>query len=204
VPAGRPCLLDTAGPTGTDPRVRAGRRLYRHPRRLAIPRQQHDRFVLCGSLANPFLMKPLVKTFLFGASPAATLSEAGLLVLRVLSGLFLAVGHGWPKLQNPSGFIDNAVRPFFPLPEIMGWGAILGELIGGLLLALGLLTRPAAAVLIGVFAGAAFINHGDSFTNGNFFLPNPGSAEPAVMYLMICFVFLLAGSGRTGVDRFLR
>lgn len=152
------------------------------------------------------MFKRILSPVLFGGPGGANRSaEIGLLVLRLTSGLFLAIGHGWPKLTNSSGFIDNAVRGNFPAPEISGWFAILGEFLGGILLALGLLTRPAALWLCGVFAGAAFITHGDSFTGGApFFMPAQGSVEGALIYLAIAVTFLFAGSGRTGIDRLFR
>ena len=151
------------------------------------------------------LKRTLLPLLVGGPGGANWPAEIGLLVLRVTSGLFLAIGHGWPKVTNPSGFIDNAVRGNFPAPDVSGWFAILGEFLGGILLALGLFTRPAALWLCGVLAGAAFITHGDSFTGiAPFFMPAQGSVEGALIYLAIGVAFLFTGSGRTGVDRLLR
>ena len=60
---------------------------------------------------------------------------------------------------------------------------------------------------MGIFAGAAFMTHGDSFTgNASFFLGQGADrpVEPALLYLVIAVAFALIGSGRFGVDRYLR
>ena len=151
------------------------------------------------------LKRTLLPLLVGGPGGANWPAEIGLLVLRVTSGLFLAIGHGWPKVTNPSGFIDNAVRGNFPAPDVSGWFAILGEFLGGLLLAAGLATRAASLWIIAVMAGAAVVTHGDSFTSrSKFFLPADGAAEPAVLYLLIAVAFAVVGSGRFGADRFLR
>lgn len=156
------------------------------------------------------MFKKTLNRLLFGGAGGGDLAaEIGLLLLRVTSGLFIAIGHGWGKLTDPSGFLEGVGKMGFPAPAVSGWFAILGEFFGGLLLALGLLTRPVALWIIAVYIGAAFIAHGASFGSlADFFVPVKGdeapAAEPAVLYLIIGLTFLLAGSGRTGVDRLLR
>ena len=73
------------------------------------------------------------------------------------------------------------------------------ELIGGLLLVLGLFTRPAAFVLAGEMAVAYFMAHAP----GRIY-PIKNHGELAVV---LCFVFLylaVAGGGRLSVDAGLR
>jgi len=151
------------------------------------------------------MLKRLTQLAAGGTGGGDLLADLGLAILRVTTGLFLAVGHGWPKAMAPSGFIDNAVRGNFPVPEVSGWFAILGELVGGVLLAAGLATRVAALWIIGVFIGAAFVSKAEGFESlDKFFLPAPTSPEPALLFLLIGVTFLLTGSGRFGADRFLR
>jgi len=69
------------------------------------------------------------------------------------------------------------------------------ELIGGVLLTIGLFTRPVAFLLSGEMAVAYFIAHAPR----SFFPANNGG-DAAVLY---CFVFLylvFAGAGRWSVD----
>ena len=83
--------------------------------------------------------------------------DAGLLLLRLGFGLTLAFGHGINKALALGKFIKSVTRHGFPLPEIMGPLAMLSELVGGTLLALGLFTRPAAGFVIATMLGAAFV-----------------------------------------------
>ncbi len=148
--------------------------------------------------------KAINRLLFAGPGGATVVADLGLTILRVASGAFLAIGHGWPKLFKSEGFIEQVAAQGFPAPALMGWGAILGEFIGGILLALGLATRPAALWLAGVFAGAAFMTHAASFTgDAPFFMPAKGAVEGALLYLAIAVMFVFTGSGRFGVDRFL-
>ena len=156
------------------------------------------------------MFKTTINHLLFGGRGGGDLvADVGLAVLRVASGLFLAFGHGLGKVPPSQGFVESVAGMGFPLPTLNAWVAGLGELLGGLMLALGLATRVAAAWIVGVFFVAAFLAHGDSFGSAaDFFLPvrpdEKPAAEPAVLYLLIGVTFALVGSGRTGLDQFLR
>jgi putative oxidoreductase len=67
-------------------------------------------------------------------------------LLRLVVGIVFFL-HGWAKLQNPAGFIGFVGSLGFPVPVFFGWLVILLELAGGLLLILGLATRPVALAL---------------------------------------------------------
>lgn len=114
-------------------------------------------------------------------------------VLRIMSGALL-LQHGATKYLNfPAGPMNNAS------PLTMSGAAGLLELIGGVLLILGLFTRPTAFVLSGMTAVAYFYAHAP---RGFFPLLNGG--ELAVLY---CFAFLYiaaAGGGAWSVDRLWR
>ena len=110
-------------------------------------------------------------------------------LLRIVAAL-LFVLHGSSKLFN---------FPPFPmaLPETgtMLWiGAIL-ELVGGLLLLVGLFSRPVAFVLSGEMAVAYWMFHAPQST-----FPSINQGEPAILF---CFIFLLiaaAGPGAWSLD----
>ena len=70
------------------------------------------------------------------------------------------------------------------------------ELVGGLLLALGLFTRSVAFVLAGNMAVAYFLAHSP---RGFFPLVNGG--ELAIVYCFVFLYFWLAGGGEWSLDR---
>ncbi len=110
--------------------------------------------------------------------------------VRIMSGL-LFLQHGTTKYLNlPTSPMNNAS------PLTMGGAAGLIELIGGVLIVIGLFTRPVAFILSGTMAVAYFYTHSPK---GFFPLLNGG--ELAILY---CFVFLFitaAGGGAWSVDR---
>jgi putative oxidoreductase len=114
-------------------------------------------------------------------------------LLRFVSGLLL-LEHGTTKYMNfPAGPMNHAS------PTTMGGAAGIIELIGGVLLVIGLCTRPAAFIASGMTAVAYFYSHAP---RGFFPLLNGG--ELAVLY---CFVFLYlaaASGGAISADRLLR
>lgn len=113
-------------------------------------------------------------------------------ILRFITG-FLFVWHGAQKLFNYPASPNGAVN----VMSLMGLAGIL-EFFGGLLILLGLFTRPTAFVLSGLMAIAYFMAHAPGG-----FLPLVNKGELAVLY---CFVFLYlaaAGGGAWSVDRLL-
>jgi putative oxidoreductase len=114
-------------------------------------------------------------------------------VLRLMTGL-LILEHGTGKYLNfPVGPMNHA-SPLTP-----GGAAGLIELVGGVLLAIGLFTRPSALILSGTMAVAYFYAHAPRG-----FYPILNQGELAVVY---CFVFLYlaaAGGGPWSLDRLVR
>ncbi len=110
--------------------------------------------------------------------------------LRIIAG-FLFMAHGSQKLF---GWPATEPQPGVDLLSVMGLAGVL-ETFGGLLILLGLFTRPVAFVLAGEMAVAYFTAHAP---RGFFPLLNKG--EPAVLY---CFVFLYlaaVGAGPWSLD----
>ena len=111
-------------------------------------------------------------------------------VLRIVTAL-LFLQHGTAKLL---GFPHVADFANLQLASLLGVSGIL-ELVGGLLMLIGLFTRPTAFILSGMMAVAYFLAHA---SQGFYPLLNQG--ELAVLY---CFVFLylsVAGGGPWSVD----
>jgi putative oxidoreductase len=111
-------------------------------------------------------------------------------VMRFMSGLLL-LQHGTGKLLK---FPAGAVPPTFSLNSMPGYAGII-ELVCGILLVLGLFTRPAAFLASGMTAVAYFYAHAPQG-----FFPILNRGELAVLY---CFVFLYiaaAGAGPWSID----
>jgi len=112
----------------------------------------------------------------------------GLAALRIITAL-LFIEHGTMKLF---GFPISAMEG--SLPPLMLFAALL-ELIGGLLILVGLLTRPVAFILAGEMAVAYFMAHGSRS-----FFPAINEGDAAILF---CFVFLylfFSGPGAFSVD----
>jgi len=115
-------------------------------------------------------------------------------ILRIIAG-FMFIQHGANKLF---GFLaaEGAVRP--PLLSMSGIAGIL-EFFGGLLIVLGLFTRPVAFILSGQMAVAYFMVHAPS---GFWTYQNKG--ELAVLYCFIFLYLIAAGGGTWSLDQMLR
>ena len=115
-------------------------------------------------------------------------------LLRIVIGLLFAC-HGAQKVL---GMFPNASHPLpSPLPPMIATGGWI-ELIGGFLVALGLLGDWAAFICSGQMAVAYFTVH----AKGGFF-PIVNGGELAVLY---CFIFLYIafhGSGILSLDHLL-
>ena len=115
-----------------------------------------------------------------------------LAVLRIVTA-YLFMAHGTAKLF---GMPYQKMFDGLPLVSLPGLAGVL-EVFGGLLILLGLLTRPVAFVLCGFMAVAYFMAHG---SQGHVLLPMLNGGELAVLY---CFVFLylvVSGAGAWSVD----
>jgi putative oxidoreductase len=115
-------------------------------------------------------------------------------VLRIATAL-LFLEHGTAKLFEFPHIDDFDSLRLFSLSGVAG----VIEVAGGLLVALGLFTRPAAFILSGEMAVAYFMVHAPLG-----FFPILNNGEAAVFY---CFAFLylsVAGGGAWTVDRLMR
>ena len=118
---------------------------------------------------------------------------------RVLSLLravaaFLFMQHGTQKMF---GF-PAAQRYEFDLFSMSGIAGTL-EVFGGLLLLIGLFTRPVAFLLSGLMAFAYFIAHAPRD-----FWPLVNGGELAALYSFVFLYLFLAGGGEWSVDRLRR
>ena len=137
----------------------------------------------------------MLKYLISGEDIKSKSLNIGLMILRIFAGLAMAFSHGMGKVPVSEGFIGSVEKLGFPIPAFFAWSAGISEFFGGILLAIGLFTRPSAFFLIGTMGVAAFIRHGaDPFVN----------KEKALLYLVVFILFLLVGSGKYGIDSLLR
>lgn len=108
-------------------------------------------------------------------------------VLRFFTGLLL-IPHGTAKLF---GWPEDMSSPLFSL---MGLAGVI-ELVGGLLLVIGLFTRPTAFIVSGFMAAAYFMAHAPAG-----FQPIQNGGELAVLWCFTALYVWAAGPGPWSVD----
>ena len=113
-------------------------------------------------------------------------------ILQIMVGL-LYMEHGLNKLFDlPPTPTHMAYRLFSLVP---GLAAPL-ELFGGLLIALGLFTRPVAFILSGEMAFAYFIAHARRS-----FFPLLNNGDSAILYCFVFLYFAVVGAGAWSIDQ---
>ncbi len=122
----------------------------------------------------------------------AALHDSAETILRVATGGLL-VTHGYGKILNPfgaSGMVEGL--GFYPGAF---WSPLLAatEFFGGILIAIGLFTRPAALAAMIVLALTVYF-HGIVQGEGL------GGAEKSILWTLILFFFVIRGANGHSVD----
>lgn len=120
-----------------------------------------------------------------------TWSPRLLSVLRIIAAL-LFLSHGTGKLL---GFPHVPMFDGVTIGSLYGVAGII-EIVGGVLLALGLFTRPVAFILSGQMAVAYFLAHAPQ----NFF-PILNGGELAILYCFLFLYFVVVGGGAWSLDK---
>ena len=116
----------------------------------------------------------------------ATWSPRMLSVLRIMTGLL---------------FLEHGTQKFFafpgPGPALTSLVVVQGllELVGGILILIGLFTRPVAFILAGDMAVAYFMAHAP---RGLF--PTLNGGQLAILFCFVFFYLFVAGGGVWSVD----
>lgn len=113
-----------------------------------------------------------------------------LAALRIMSAL-LFLAHGTQKLLA----FPAAPASGLPATFTLSWTAGVLELVGGVLLTLGLFTRPVAFLLSGQMAVAYFMAHAP---RSPFPVLNGGDA--AILFCFVFFYLVFAGPGALSLD----
>ena len=116
--------------------------------------------------------------------------------IRVATGL-MAVPHGYVKLFGNPG-VQGTAKAFaasgYEPALLLAYAVACVEFFGGILLAIGLLTRPAAAS-IAVFMFVATLHHWDKG-----FYWNKGGFEYPLLWTVLALAFVVRGGGNWSVD----
>jgi putative oxidoreductase len=115
----------------------------------------------------------------------------GWTMVRVVFGVLLSVAHGLPKVMDGVERHTNTVASLgFPFPAFFAWLSALAELVGGLLIAMGLFTRPAALIAVSNMAVALYRHQADPFAR----------MELALLFLAVFVAMGVAGAGPWSLD----
>ncbi|MFC7621722.1 DoxX family protein [Microlunatus sp. GCM10028923] len=142
------------------------------------------------------------------AKTLQVLRDIVLLITRIGLGAILIV-HGWRRWQvvGPQSQIDYLTQFGTPYPQVVVWGAIILELVGGLFLIVGALTPLiAAAVIAQQVLIICYTNwYGYQFLAAN--VPEFAVSERMLNNLtlgLLAMIFLVFGAGRASIDRLFR
>jgi putative oxidoreductase len=129
------------------------------------------------------------------------LVDLALLLGRLAIGVCFAI-HGLGKLGlvgtgSMQGFVAWLQELGVPQAALQARMAMLSELTGGTLLALGLFTRPACLLLAFTMFVAGRIGHRGA---GYLITNDPPGAEYTINLAAICLCFALFGPGRFSLD----
>jgi putative oxidoreductase len=116
-------------------------------------------------------------------------------LLRLVAGFAFSL-HGWQKLFGAFGGMGGKGAHAAFLSRMWVAGGL--ETLGGLLIVLGLFTRPAAFVLCGEMAFAYFTTHAPRG-----FWPIGNGGELALLYCFFYLYLMTAGPGPWSLDRLL-
>ncbi len=133
-------------------------------------------------------------------SSLGRLADFAPLVARVVVGIILAA-HGWQKLVGgPGAFGESTLAGLgVPLPVLMGFVVTFVELVGGIFLILGLLSRLSALLLtINLLVATLLVK-----VELGLIAAEGAGAELDLALIAGFLVVLLAGPGKLSLDRIL-
>jgi putative oxidoreductase len=141
-------------------------------------------------------MRPIIP---FLAPLWAGLTEPAYALLRIAAGGFL-VPHGLWKLFGITGSQEEMLAFFSAIGLEPAWTIMIAvgivEVVGGTLIAIGLLTRPAALAAAATTATAALYVH---LPLG--FYVEPGGVEFSALWAIVLLYIAIRGGGALSLDR---
>ncbi len=120
-------------------------------------------------------------------------NTTGLAIIRIITGLLMAY-HGLEilestKMQDYASWDSVKSLPFPAFWVYLGKGS---ELVGGILLAIGFMTRPAAILIAGTMLFITFKIGGGKFWY---------EAQHPFLFVLLALVFFFTGPGKWSVDK---
>lgn len=126
------------------------------------------------------------------------MADTGKLILRLAAGVLLAF-HGISKLRHGIAWMAGPLHAHH-LPAFIAYGVYVAEVIAPVLLIVGILTRPAALVIVFELSMALFLVLGDK----TFAITAQTGAlggELQFLYIFAALSIALLGSGRFALSR---
>jgi len=143
-------------------------------------------------------MTLLKNLYLRFTKAAAALQSPLLLLVRLYWGWQL-VQTGWGKLQNIPRVTEFFTSLGIPLPGLNARFVSATELVGGILLGIGLLSRP-VALLIGADMFVAYLTDGREQLLSFFSDPSKFFGYDAFPFLGTAVLVVIAGAGKLSLD----
>lgn len=147
-----------------------------------------------------FFMLPLISNTL---EKLKTMESLPIFVIRVMLGMFFAAS-GWGKLFTEQGrhqMLNIVTQSGIPFPELNAVFASVTELVGGILLAIGLLTIISAFMLANVMVVALITNFiSDMPTDSLLSASNYFVYTSEFLYVLIFAWLIFAGPGKVSLD----
>lgn len=137
-----------------------------------------------------------------------TEQSTAMLLVRILLGLVI-FSHGAQSMIGwfgGTGFTSTMyyLTSIMQLPYIIALSVILLQFFGSILIILGVLVRPVALAMSGMFVGMIVTVHLDHGFFMNWFGDKSGEGfEYHILVLALCATLMIEGAGRFSLDRFL-
>ncbi|MCX8028445.1 MAG: DoxX family protein [Brevinematales bacterium] len=129
------------------------------------------------------------------------MTDIGILVIRVFSGVLMVLLHGWTKMVGifyllngkEWKFVDTVANIGFPLPVLFAILVGLIEFLGGIMVTVGLFTKISSILLSLVMLIATYHN-----------IRIGAPFELSLLYLGIFITLSLTSAGRFSLDNYIR
>ena len=123
--------------------------------------------------------------------------DLGKLVLRLTLGILMLL-HGVAKLRGGVGFLEPMLQGV-GLPPWVAFGAYIGEVVGPIMVILGLFSRTGAALIfVNMIFAVALVHRPELFTIGK---QGGYALELQAMFMFTALALMLMSPGRIAVTQ---